>query len=361
MFELVATVLVSADSDKLREKIAREIDAGLREGKAAKRFTVYIWNPTSPILLAAVADSMKHIAHSMFFMQSTIIQDNFPTYGSIISPLYDRMARRRLALVKKGPLVGYVSVPKGREIKSVWFSNNVATFFAKLGNPEFIKGTLESLHKFGFADAEHLGHAVLTKVAAADLPMAWAGFRTDDQDFYRIEIPPVKERFHILTGRLTITDATGATSTCDDLDGGKIVAMSDRKGSCLVSDFSLHFKWWQRAGYAAQEAIRSAFNAASLTVSATLLALSAAAFALGRARRRGRCPGRVERLAVLGVVVSIVAARMVFFAFIDATIFPILDDRHLFASNVLLAPAVFLACYELACGFLAAGTTPVPR
>jgi hypothetical protein len=353
--------LTAQRSDDLKMKMAMEVEEGLREGRAKKRFTVYIWNPTSPLLSAALKESASHIAASLFRVNTEILFDNFPPTGSIVSPLYDEMARRRLWAVSKGPLVGYLSIARPLKISSANLSNNAKDYFAKHGAPGVVDATIALLHAKGFRDYEKMGQAMLTKVLPGDLPSSWASPISSELSYYQFTVPAVAERFNLYFGRLTIIDDLGKVSTCDNLQIGPTLHAdtegADSRVNCLITAFDLRLTPWQQWGYAAQRTIRSGFNTWSLFVSAALLGFGVAGLLFRLVWQRGfGCDRRVSRLALLGVVASIVAARMIFFAFIDATIFPIHDDRHLFASNVLLAVLVLMSCYELSCGILSRRT-----
>lgn len=338
--------LAAADrSDALKMQIAREIRKGLDEGKARKRFTVYIWNLTSPVLAESMLQSLRKIVASMFNVNTELLVDNFPPSGSIVSPLYDEMASRRTRLISKGPLVGYIAVDGARAISAVKFSNNSGSFFARQGMPGFTESTIALLQENGFRGYEAMGDAVVTRIGAGELPAAWAGAQREGDAFYRVVFPPFKDRFHVFFGRITALDGAGGSASCFDLQVG--AELSARASSadtgirCFVSSFSLRLTPIQRWGYAVQASIRQGFNNWSGLAFGALLAAAAALLVTGWA---GAPVGRfaVEPALMAGLLIALVVARVVFFSFIDATIFPIYHDRHMFASNIFVFPAAVL-------------------
>ena len=74
----------------------------------------------------------------------------------------------------------------------------------------------------------------------------------------------------------------------------------------------------------------------------SIVVMSSLLLAMFRVTRRTKVTentGELWKESILSIIVLlIVAERMIFYAFVDATLFPINDDRHLFASNILLAP-----------------------
>ena len=371
IFGLVGTVLkptqkVTDDNwivkmqitDDLDNKIAKEIEQGFSRGLAKRKLTIYIWNIKSPLLLKAVRTSASHIVASFFSFNTAQLTDNFPFYGSLYSPLYDTMLGRRRDLVSKGPLEGFVSIAAPDEIERVAFTNNTVGFFSKQGSTAAILRDIANLHEAGFHDYAELGSSAVTPVSQDKVPTMLAPLSLQSENFYRFSIAPVFDRFFLYFGKLIVTDKHGRAAACENLGVGQLIdANLDQDGpsvKCLVTEFELHLKKWQRWGYAIQGMILTSFNASAKWGSALLVAW-AAVFGIVRGRKKdwnlfNLIHNRDSHL-VLGFLIFLILERILFFSFIDATIFPINDDRHLFDTNFLIFPVVLILCYQLSRGY----------
>jgi hypothetical protein len=345
-------------ANEMDNQISREIESGFRQGRAKRRLTVYIWNPTSPILLQSVKASFHHIFKSMFKVNTVPMIDNFPFYGSLAAPLYDQMLTRRISLVSKGPLNGYLAIDKPDTIKSVSLFNDSDGYLKSHGAPGGVSGRLVVLHEHGISEYENMGQGTLTPVARDAFPAVWTDKASADRNVYRFSIPPVRDRFMIYFGKLAVTDEKGRAAACSELGvGPNIDAKSGPGGprvSCTLTAFDPQFTKWQTKGYPFQRFIFNRFNALAQTWSEIAIGLSALMFLLRKVVLRKKWPkqeGGIFAWLALGAIASIVIERMVFFSFVDATIFPINDDRHMFDSNFLLFPLLAMACVGLSFGF----------
>ena len=338
--------------DALQEQIAREIEIGLDEGKAKRRPIFYIWDPLSGRLYQRAGEAALRLIEGLFHVETAPAIDNYPFPGSPVSPLYDEMASRRLYLIKKGPLEGIVAVRAPRTISAVAFEDDAIGFFARNGIPDYLKDFKTLLN---LPLALHLGAAALTPLARGDLPANWASNDRDGWNYYKFAFPAFHDRFFLDFGKFALTLDNGAKGDILTPTLGRMLRadIGGDEATGLVTSYETLLKPYQRWGYAIQIAILSAFNRVGLVVVLTGLALALATRAIGTAlgARGARGPRRsrltLPRLIAVGAVLLLVSERIVFYAFIDATIVALNDDRHLFAANILGLPLVLILIFEI--------------
>ena len=345
--------------DNLQDKIAQEIYDGLKAGKAKERLSFYLWAPFSSLLYVSAWHSsipmVKHLVH-VTWPQA---EDNFPFYGSLISPLYNDMADRRLRLVRKGPLDGVLAVRKSEEVTKIEFRNDSVGYFSRHGAPDYLDGMLVILRRIGYAPYDIMGTASLTKISIQNLPKTWLQPTSDAWNYVQFTVPPVQDRFYLLFGKLVITLSSGHS-----FDITELVQGATKQGSLqpagenyqyLITSFPVDLSRFQKWEYAVQDKIYSLFNGWAPRLSIVILLVSLlltvlASLMPSSVHRVSTFPFLERRLAVL-MVVFVIAARIAFYAVMDGTIFPVYYDRHLFSADILVVAALLLIGWELSSDF----------
>jgi hypothetical protein len=255
----------------------------------------------------------------------------------------------------KGPLEGFLAVPRGRTIGSVRFVNDAVDFIRKTsGQPHPYSYLFELMRKQGLAVYEDMGAAEISPVGDQEaIPDALrASVGVDRFQVVRFRVPAVHDRVFLHFTKLVITLDGGAQIAVREPDQGvlresSITADDGAKleAKCFVTAFDVRRTPIQKAGYEAQKRIFRAFNAYSRNFAIALGALSTialgicACLVLTRAGWRSVDPGV---LCVCAILVSLFVGRVAFYALVDSTIFPINLQRHLFAASILLFPVILI-------------------
>jgi hypothetical protein len=336
------------------DQVSDEIANSLAEGLAKRRAVFYVLNPSLEMLMKNARSSLAAFFASFFAYADEPIQNYYPFYGTLFAELYDAMAHRNRDLLMKGPLEGFLAIPRGSTPSNVEFVNDALDFMRKTsGDPHPYSYPIELMEKEGFAVYEDMGAAEITAAGdRATIPDAIKQSAAEDRfDIVRFRVPAVHDRVFLHFTKLVVTLDGGTRYAIRELEQG-LLRESDAAGAgapgalkCFITAFDLSLTPTQKAGYETQKRIFRAFNAYSEKCAIALGVLSIIAMAAAawtHSRRRGWHPSTVGTWCVCAILVSLFLGRVVFYAIIDSTIFPINPQRHLFAASIILFPVLLI-------------------
>jgi hypothetical protein len=341
--------------DERLDRISDELRQALRSGLAKRRIVFHVFNPSFEMLTTNASASLAKFLQSFFAYADAPIQNYYPFYGTLFADLYDAMANRDRAVLMKGPLEGFLSVPKGETVKSVRFVNDAADFMRQTGgDPQPFPNAFDLMRKQGFAVYEDMGAAQLS--APIDDPAAIPSVlnaRAGERSYIvKFRVPAVHDRVFLHFTKLVVTLGSGAQHTIKELEQGlyresSAIREGERPGvlKCFITAFDLSLTPAQKVGYEVQGRIFGAFNANSKNFAIALGVMSTITFGIAvwiTFRRRAWSSLDVGVLCVCAILISLLFGRLVFYALVDSTIFPINTQRHLFAASIILFPVILI-------------------
>jgi hypothetical protein len=338
------------------DQISEEISSALDAGNAKQRMVFYIFNPSLKILMPSIHNSLHRILASFFHYAEEPIQTYYPFYGSLFAELYDKMANRNSELLKKGPLEGFLVVPRGDVVSSMHFVNSAVDFFrTTIGDPHRFSFAFEAMKSEGLGIYEDMELAKITPINDQGFIPDTLKKILDKDQFYLVKfhIPAVKDRVFLHFMKFVITLDSGKHYTIRDLEQGPILesdneskdSIKSKVMKCVITKFDLSLNPVQKAGYETQKWIFKTFDANSKSVAIALtilliIAITASTILITFRRNWRLINPRV--LCVCGILVSAILIRVCFYTLVDATVFPINLERHLFAASILVFPIIII-------------------
>jgi hypothetical protein len=338
----------TAKCDLHLDMISKEILDALDAAKAPRRTVFFILNPSLDLLVLEVRNSLSKIFASFFKYADDPVQDYYPFYGPLFSELYDTMANRNVKLLKKGPLEGYIVIPKGEKIRSIGFANDAINYFRRTsGDPQPFNKAFKHMKDeglniyidFGIADSI----APVDEISVPDVLR-----RTVDgssHDFFRFTVPAVKDRVFLHFTSLTIALDSGSELVVRDIDLGSVRVDASNKVRVLATSFELQLTPLQNAGYDIQKWVLRVFNKFSMLAAALIAGLTLLCIMLSMwSRNSSRPPGQpiTMPLVISAILASTICVRIFFYAVVDATFFSVNLQRHLFPVSILLFPMLII-------------------
>lgn len=356
MVGLMATLAQNFGEPAL-DRAAEELDAALAAGRLPSRRVFGLIVPdrgTLGAIVAETANTMRQLVRA----GPGPVMDDFPFYGTLFAPLYDAMAGRRQNLLRKGPLRMVVALPEGMVPQSAALRSNAIGFFERQGQGNPFQNTLKELTDRGFVPYADMGSATVTRLAGA--PPAFGGAHLAGHAFYALTVPPVRDRAFLYFLRLDIVLADGRLLQIADLEAGRVVEgrtpATGQPFAYRVEDFDLRLSPAHRRAYGLQKRLFRWFDAyagyGALALSAMGLALLGALAGSWRSRSRDFGVAELRAGCVAVVLGGVVVGRVVFYAAVDAALFPTSTERHVFPAVALLLPWL-LVCVAVTCRAIA--------
>jgi hypothetical protein len=340
----------------LLDQISNEISAGLDAGMAKRRFVFQIFNPSLAMLCKEFPKSLSKCVDSLVYV-AAVPYSFYAFYGSLVKEIYNTMANRNHNLIMKGPLEGFLAIPKEDEVRSIHFINNTVDYFEKQGVAKPLSATFEAFSRLGIGVYEDMGVAKISPVGVQDtVPNALKDIIAGGRFvLVKFHVPEVDDRVHLHFTKLLITLESGRKVSIQDLEQGILRTSSKNESeeidlpplACFITAFDIHLGPIQTAGYFAQETIRDVFNKSAKIVAIVLLIVSMVAsigsFVMVAIRGSWRSID-LEALCVTSILVSIVCSRIIFYALVDVAFLVISADRYLFPSIILFFPTIIVVC-----------------
>jgi len=343
---------INAKCDLYLDIISKQILDALDAKKAPRRTVFFIINPSLDLLVPDVRNSLSKIIASFFKYSDEPVQDYYPFYGPLFSELYDTMANRNAKLLKKGPLEGYIAIPRGEKILSIGFANDAINYFRRTsGDPQpfnkaFKQMKDESLNIYiNFGNADSIARA--DEISVPDVLRR--SIDGSSHEFFKFTVPAVNDRVFLHFSRLTIALDSGPELVVRDIDLGSVRADASNKVRVLATSFDLQLTPLQNAGYGIQKWILRVFNKFSMLTAALIAGLTLLCMVLTiltRNSSRPSAPPLTMSLVICAIFVSTICVRIFFYALTDATFFPINLQRHLFPVSILFFPTLII-CLSL--------------
>ena len=338
----------NAKCDLQLDMISKEILDALDAEKAPRRTVFFILNPSLDVLVPAVKDSLLKIIASFFKYADEPIQDYYPFYGTLFAELYDTMAGRNVKLLKKGPLEGYVAIPKGEKILSIGFANDAVDYISRAsGNPQPFDFPFKQMKDEGLKI--YIDFGIADSIAPVDEKSVPDVLRStvdeSSNDFFKFTVPAVKDRVFLHFTRLTIVLDSGNELIVRDIDLGSVRVDASNKVRVLATSFDLQLTPIQKAGYDIQKWIFQAFNKFSMVAAALIAGLTFLCVMLSMWSRKSPhpdAPPMTMSLVICAILASSICVRIFFYALVNTTVFPINLQRHLFAVSILFFPMLII-------------------
>lgn len=322
-----------------------ELETALANGRIPSRLTFGLIVPDAATF-GAVSTQITKTVRRLVKVDRGPVMDDFPFYGTLFAPLYDGMAGRRQRLLRKGPLTMVITLPEAMIPIRVHLLSNAIGFFERQGQGNPFQNTLKELEERGYSPYADLGTGTVRR-----LQVAPQGFRDADvirHRFYAVSIPPVRDRASLFFLKLAIGMADGRTVEIPDLEARRVVdgkiPGTGEAFAYRVDGFPLRLSSAHRLAYAMQQTLFRQFDAYA-GYGALALAVASLAGLVASSRRRqrgdvvkGDVTARTRDICVCGMLGSIVVGRVVFYAAVDAALFPISTERHIFPAMALLFP-----------------------
>lgn len=368
-FPFVSTILVPPTISKVTEQhelrkmkdvfldqISNEISSGLNAGKAKRRLVFQIFNPSLDLFFENFPKSLQKCITALVEVAS-VPTSFYAFYGSLVKELYNTMAHRNHDIIKKGPLEGFLAIPIEEGVSSIRFVNNSVEFFERQGVSKPFVATFEAFSRLGIGVYEDMGAAKIVQPNTHEtVPDVLKDIIADGRfKLVKFYVPEVDDRVHLHYMKLLITLNSGRQYSVRDLDLGIL-----RKGdsvdfgdvdplplSCFITDFDIHLTPIQQAGYTVQETIRRIFNKIAGTISVVLIIVSVVVVigSLVIVAIRGDWRSiDLEVSCVVGILVSIVCSRVVFYALADVAVLVINADRYMIPATILFFPTTIILC-----------------
>ena len=338
--------------DSLMNKVSAEISSALDAKKAKSRLVFSIVIPSFEIVKHSVGQSIQRILASFFHVPDEPVKDYYPFYGSLFSNLYDLMGNRNSKLVSKGPLEGFLAVPKDYKVSSMKFINGTDDFFQNRG-PNYFPA-YKRLKDANVEIYEDMGTAYFTSTYDQNsVPSPLKVIERDSQfNIIKFIVPVVHDRVFLHFMELIVTLNNGQQFTIKEIEQSilkesKVVSFGDISSPpiyAFITSFGLTLTPIQNFGYGVQKWIYKTFNSNAKNIGLALAIVIIATTIPLLIRRKWRTVN-VALLCVLGILVSTVLCRVVYYAFVDAVLFPVNVDRHLFAASILFFPITIILCY----------------
>ncbi|MHC1712829.1 MAG: hypothetical protein AB9872_11845 [Solidesulfovibrio sp.] len=368
-FPFVSTILVPPTISKVTEQhelrkmkdvfldqISNEISSGLNAGKAKRRLVFQIFNPSLDLLFENFPKSLPKCITALVEVAS-VPTSFYAFYGSLVKELYNTMAHRNHDLIKKGPLEGFLAIPKEDGVGSIHFINNTVDYFEKQGVTKPFLATFEAFSRLGIGVYEDMGVAKISPVGVQEtVPNALRDIIAGGRfELVKFHVPEVDDRVHLHFMKLLITLESGRKVSIQDLEQGILRTSSNNESeeidfpplACFITAFDIHLGPIQTAGYVVQETMRRIFNKSAKIVAIVLLIVSVVSaigsFVMVAIRGTWRSID-LEALCVASILVSIVCSRIIFYALVDVAFLVISADRYLFPSIILFFPTIIVVC-----------------
>jgi hypothetical protein len=342
--------------DSKLNKISDEISSALDAKKANSRTVFFIITPSFKMVVNTFFKSISNIFNAIFYAPDEPVIDYYPFYGSLDANLYNQIGGRNPRLVSKGPLEGFLAVPKAYQVKSISFVNGTDDFFHDQ-MPSYFSSLKQRLKKNDVEIYEYMGGAEFTSTFDKNsMPDLLNKIEIDDQyTVMKFTIPAVHDRVFLHFTKLIVTLNDGQQINIKDIDKNIIkkygIFSPDNLNLelyAVITSFELALSPLEIAGYTAQKWIYRSFNNNAKTIGCLLvLLIFIGLFLLALKSLLGKMPRliNVKLFCVFGILLSVVFFRVIYYAFVDAVIFPINIDRHLFAASILFFPIAIILCH----------------
>ncbi len=187
----------------------------------------------------------------------------------------------------------------------------------------------------------------------------------DQLTFYQVTIPPVNDRIHLYFMKFIVTLKNGEKIEISKLEQGRLVSSAEISASKKLSNnnipyhyfiksFALQLTPWQEFGYSAQISVFKFYKVLVKYLTyffGCVITLFFMWNIIFRIKNGGFAHLMTINAIVLIELLGVIVCRMLYYAAVDATMFPINLDRHLFASNILYIPMLIVVLYKI-CYFL---------
>ena len=325
------------------ERASDELEAALSEGRLPSRLVFGLIVPDAATLRAVARETLDATRQALKAGPGPMM-DDFPFYGTLFASLYDTMASRRLHLLRKGPLKAVIALPDAMALQGVGLRSNAVEFFQRQGQGNPFQNTIKELEQRGFSLYSDMGTATVTRLPTA--PQGFGGAHLAGHRFYEITFEPLRDRAFLFFLRLDVRLADGRTVTIADLERGRVVESSvPVTGEVVahrVDDFPLRLSPAHRRAYALQKRLFHQFDAyagyCAVALAAGILATLAGLAVTKRSWRQVGPLAGLRAICVCIVLGGVVVARVVFYAAVDAALFPTSIDRHVFPAMALIYP-----------------------